>query len=71
MINNTSKNPGLDPDHRRRLEAEIKLLRDLLDRVSAHAEGLEKELGGVSQEIDTLRVSSSRPSFIIKAASLI
>ena len=39
-------------------EREIQLLKDLLDRVSAHAAGLEKELDGISGETDSLRKSA-------------
>ncbi len=39
-------------------EKEIQLLKDLLDRISAHAAGLEKKLGGISEETDSLRRSA-------------
>ncbi len=39
-------------------ERKILLLKDLLDRISAHAAGLEKKLGGIEEETDSLRRSA-------------
>ena len=58
MKNKTPEDSNSNQSQTAQQAREIQLLKDLLDRISAHAAGLEKELGGISGETDSLRKSA-------------
>ena len=58
MKDKTTEITNSEQDQKTLQEREIQLLKDLLDRISAHAAGLEKELVGISGETDSLRRSA-------------
>lgn len=52
------KNPQPEQSNKAQQESEIRLLEELLDRISTHAEELEKELIRAKQKIATLRLQA-------------
>jgi hypothetical protein len=59
-LNRNDKNPNLLQGQNIQQETEIKLLKGLLDRISAYATGLEEELGTVKKDINRDRGSSEK-----------
>ncbi len=56
-MKNSSNNPKQDQSLDGNCEAEVRVLKNLLKKISVHAEELEEELGSANQKINQLRSS--------------